>query len=254
VNHFQTGSRRAVDWLIPKTARRSLMRHARRLAARPRVGRVNFGDLRRLAPVCLDWGFSRGTPVDRHYIDGFMARHADDIHGRVLEVGTNEFTLRYGAGRVTRGDVLHVASNDPPVTIVADLTLGTGLPVEAFDCVIATQTFQFIYDVHSVIRTLHQILKPGGVVLATVPAITKISPEDMDQWGQYWSFTSRSARQLFEEAFAPESVVVEPAGNVLAATAFLQGIAAEELSSAELDHVDAQFELLLGIRAAKQPA
>lgn len=244
---------RAVKWFLPRRARRAVMRQVELWSARPRVGGVDFGDLRRPSPICADWGFSRGTPIDRHYTRQFVSRHASDIQGRVLEIGTNELTVQYGGKRVSHSDVLHVIDPAPPVTIVADLTAGQGLPSGAFDCVIATQTLQFIYDVHAVLRTLYRILKPEGVVLATVPGITKISPEDMERWGQYWSFTSRSARQLFEEAFPPEAVHVETYGNVLAATAFLQGVAAEELSEKELDHADRLYEMLVCVRAMKPP-
>jgi SAM-dependent methyltransferase len=218
------------------------------------VGHVAFGDLRRLEPISRDWGFERGTVIDRYYIDRFMERHADDVRGRVLEVGTNALTRRYGSARVERQDVLHVTDSGPPVTIVGDLSTGVGIPVDSFDCVIATQTLNFIYDVPAAVRTLHAILRPGGVALVTVPGITKISRYDMDRWGQFWSFTSRSARQLFEEAFGADHVTVEAAGNVLAATAFLQGLAAEELSPEELDLVDPEFETLIAVRAARRAA
>jgi len=108
-----------------------------------------------------------------------------------------------------------------------------------------------VYDVRAVVRTLHRILKPGGVALVTVPGITKISRHDMDRWGQYWCFTTKSARRLFEESFTISGVRTEAWGNVLAATAFLQGIAAEELTTEELDHDDPDFETLIGIRAAR---
>ena len=93
---------------------------------------------------------------------------------------------------------------------------------------------------------------PGGVALVTVPGITKISRADMDAWGQYWSFPSLSARRLFEEAFGPDSVRVEVYGNVLATTAFLHGIAAEELTESELLHRDPDFETLIAIRACRR--
>jgi SAM-dependent methyltransferase len=218
------------------------------------VGHVAFGDLRRLEPISRDWGFERGTVIDRYYIDRFMERHADDVRGRGLEVGTNALTRRYGSSRVERQDVLHVADSGPPVTVVGDLSTGIGIPVDSFDCVIATQTLNFIYDVPAAVRTLHAILRPGGVALVTVPGITKISRYDMDRWGQFWSFTSRSARQLFEEAFRADHLTVEVAGIVLAATAFLQGLAAEELSPEELDLVDPEFETLIAVRAARRAA
>jgi len=240
-----------VERLVPATARRNVMRWLRMLTQRPRVGSVDFGDLRRLKPISNHWGFDRGTPIDRFYIDQFMSAHAQAVRGRVLEVGTADMTRRYGGDHVTRSDVLHATVSSPPITIVGDLAKGDGIPSAAFDCAIVTQTMQFIYDVHGVVQTLHRMLAPGGVVLVTVPGITGISRYDMDHWGQYWCFTIRSAQQLFEEAFAPGSIRVMEYGNVLAATAFLHGVAAEELDAAELLQLDPDCPTLIAVRAQK---
>jgi SAM-dependent methyltransferase len=242
---------RVARFAMPKVLRRKVARGVRSLTARPPVGGIEFGDLRCVAPISADWGFERGTAIDRYYIDRFLRRHAEDVRGRVLELGNNDMTRKYGESRVIRSDVLHVVDDTPPVTIVADLSDGAGIPSDAFDCIILTQMLHLVYDVHAVVGTLHRILKPGGVVLVTVPAITKISRYDMDRWGQYWAFTTKSARRVFEEVFPAEGVTIDAAGNVLTATAFLQGIAAEELSRAELDHRDPDFETLIGIRAVR---
>jgi SAM-dependent methyltransferase len=220
---------------------------------RPRVGAVDFGDLRRLAPISSSWGFDRGMPVDRFYIDRFMRSHEQDIRGRVLEIANPAMTRRYGGDRVTRSDVLHPVPAPAPVTLVGDLATGEGIPEAAFDCAIVTQTLLLVYDVQAAIHTLARILAPGGVALVTVPGITKISREDMDQWGQFWSFTSASLRRLFDAAFGPERVSIEAFGNVLAATAFLHGLSAGELTEGELLHRDRDFEVLLAVRAARAP-
>lgn len=47
---------------------------------------------------------------------------------------------------------------------------------------------------------------------------------------------------------------VESHGNVLAAKAFLMGLAAEELDWSELEHRDPLYQLLVTLRAAKPPA
>jgi hypothetical protein len=73
----------------------------------------------------------------------------------------------------------------------------------------------------------------------------------MDRWGDYWRFTSMSARRLFEEAFPADQVTVQSYGNVLTATAFLYGLAAEELSSEEMDARDSNFEVTIGVKAVK---
>ena len=211
--------RRLTRRLVP----RSLRRGVSRLLRWPPVGHVNFGQLRRLEPMSRSFGSERGTPIDRHYIEDFLEAHADSIRGRVLEIGTDMYTKRFGGSKVAHSDVLHVAQRNPGVTIIADLTSGDNIPAEAFDCVILTQTLQVIYDVRAVLRTVHRILAPGGTVLATIPGITPVSRHDMDRWGFYWSFTTASAERLFREAFPADRIEVRSAGNVLAATAFLQG-------------------------------
>ena len=213
----------------------------------PRVERVDFGNLRRLEPVSRHFGFDRGLPVDRYYIEAFLGRHAADVRGRVLEVGDDAYTRRFGDGRVTRRDVLHVDAKDPNATIVADLAAGDAIPGAAFDCVILTQTLHLVYDVRAALATLRRILRPGGTLLATFPGLSQL-PYDVwrDTW--YWGFTTRAARRLFAEAFPDAEIEIESHGNVLAATAFLQGIATEELERFELDHRDPSYELLITAR------
>jgi SAM-dependent methyltransferase len=218
---------------------------------RPLLGSVDFGSLRRVAPVSRNLGADRGLPIDRHYIELFLAANAHSIRGHVLEVDDSRYTRRFGGDRVTRSDVLHVHPSNPRATIVADLTCADHIASNRFDCIILTQTLSFIYDIHAVVRTLHRILKPGGVVLATVGGITPISRRDMERWGHYWSFTTLSARLLFGEAFPGANVHVDSFGNVLAATAFLHGLAAEELRPPELDHRDRDYEFLITIKAVK---
>jgi SAM-dependent methyltransferase len=238
---------KVVNRLIPRRIYELLRRYSRW----PPLGRVDFGDLRRLAPISKIWGADRGMPVDRHYIERFLDRYSADIRGRTLEVGTNTYTRKCGGDRVTQSDVLHVAEDHPHVTIIADLANGEGLPSEAFDCVILTQTLQVIYDVRSALRTVHRILVPGGCLLATLPGISKISRYDMDRWGYFWSFTTKSARRLLVEVFPDSNLQIEAHGNVLAAIAFLHGVSATELSDKELGHVDPDYEVLITVRALK---
>jgi glycosyltransferase involved in cell wall biosynthesis len=231
----------AADWLRRRWHGRSYT---------PPVGRVRFGDLRRTEPVTRTWGFERGLPIDRYYIERFLARHAGDVRGSVLEVGDDRYTVRFGFPNVTSSDVLNVAGGDPRTTIVADLSRPEPLPAGRFDCVIVTQTLQLIDDLRGAVGTLHRMLRPGGVVLATLPGISQTHHGD---WGGHWrwSFTALSARTLFESAFAPGDVAVEARGNVLAATAFLQGLAAEDLRREELDHDDPDYQVSILVRAAK---
>lgn len=215
---------------------------------RPRIGRVRFGDLRRVEPVCREYGYLRGGPVDRYYIEKFLATHANLVTGTVLEIGERAYTERFGT-EVTTSDMLHV-HEVPEATYVADLTDAPVIPDAHYDAVIITQTLQFIYDVPAAIATLHRILKPGGTVLCTVPGISQISDP---VWGPtwYWSFTQLSAARLFGEVFGDAGVTVRSEGNVLAATSFLQGLAARELTDAELNVADPEYPLILSVLARK---
>jgi SAM-dependent methyltransferase len=231
---------RAHPWL------RALQRHRRRTL----VSRVRFGNLRRLTPFSRDFGYDRGLPVDRYYIENFLARRAEDIRGRVLEVKDASYTRKYGGRRVKTSDVLDVEQDNPQATIIADLADADHVPSGVFDCIILTQTLHLIYDVPSAIQTLYRILKPGGVLLATFPGVSQIAHKECgDYWR--WSFTQLSTRELFEESFPSPYVLVEAFGNVLAAMCLLHGLAAEELRPEELDFRDPDYEVLITLRALK---
>lgn len=217
------------------------------------IGRIKLGSFRRLTPIDRNFGFTRGLPIDRYYIEKFLSRQSEDIQGRVLELGDDTYTKRFNGDRVTKSDVLHSPIGDigSLITIVADLTRADHIPSNTFDCIILTQTLLFIYDLPAAIKTLYRILKPSGVLLITVPGISQIIREDMKLWGEYWRFTQQSARRLFESAFPSENVEVETYGNVLTATAFLYGLASQELKQSELDYHDPDYEVIITLRAVK---
>lgn len=242
------------NWLI-EYAKKYLSVTTRRkivqLTRCPPVGMVCFGSLRRLQPISPDWGMERGKPVDRYYIDRFLSQHASDIRGRVLEIGDNTYTRQFGGDRVTESVVLHVAEQKEHVTLIGSLTDRNTIPPASFDCLIVTQTLQVIFDIPAAIATIYHSLKPGGVALITTSGISKISRYDMDRWGHYWSFTTRSAEQLFAAVFPRQLLQVESHGNVLSTIAFLHGVASQELRRKELDYHDPDFQLLITVRAVR---
>jgi SAM-dependent methyltransferase len=224
----------------------------RRLKAlwQPQYRTPVFGSLRRVTPLSRTFGLDRGLPIDRYYIENFLLRHTEDIQGRVLEISDKHYTRKYGGSRVKTSDVLDVVEDNPRATIVADLARADRVPSDTFDCIICTQTLQLIFDLHSAVQTLYRILKPGGVLLVTVPGISQSGPdEDSDYW--CWTFTTYSVMRLFEKSFPAANLRVEAQGNVLAAVSFLHGISAEELSQEELDYHDPYYQLSVALRAVK---
>ena len=217
-----------------------------------RTGSVEFGMLRRTRPVSRVFGIDRGLPISRYYIEKFLADFASDIRGRVLEIGDDSYTQRFGMDRVTQSDVLHVVAGNPKATIVADLSRADQIPRDTFDCIICTQSLEMIYDVGEAVRHIHRILKPAGVLLVTAHGISKIGRrEGIDDWGEYWHLTTHSIKRMLEEVFSPTNLTVRSYGNVLAAIAFLHGLATEELSADELNDHDPDYELLVAARAIK---
>jgi SAM-dependent methyltransferase len=250
--------REFANQLLSKRLRGSsrIYRGYRRLRAWPPVGTVRLGSLRRTTPISDWFGFDRGQPIDRYYIESFLGSEAtgsEVIRGRVLEVQENLYTARFGdGGNIERVDVLDITAANPNATVIADLADAPELSSDTFDCVICTQTLLYVYDVQAAVRTLHRILKPGGTALVTLPGISQIChPYGGRSMADYWRFTTLSARRLFEENFRRANVTVEPYGNVLSAAGFLYGLAAGELKSSELDIRDPDYQLIIGVKAVK---
>jgi len=207
------------------------------------------GLLRRTAPVSDVWGFDRGTPVDRHYIEGFLAAHRDDVRGRVLEVKDSAYIDRFGRG-VERREVLDIDAANPQATLIADLTDPSAFPEAGFDCFILTQTLHLLWDVRAGARSAHRLLRPGGVLLATAPAVSRIS-RGAGTEGDFWRFTPAAFRKLLEEPFGAGQVTVQSYGNVLAGIAALTGLAREEIPRRRLDVRDEFFPVIVAARAVK---
>jgi hypothetical protein len=122
---------------------------------------VAFEDFSRTEPVSRLFGFDRGTPIDRYYIDKFLAEHCGDIHGKTLEIAESVYSKKYGSN-VTDYEILHYDNSNRDATIIGDLTDKATLPEGKIDCFICTQTLNFIYDVQKAIEGCYTIAGGGG--------------------------------------------------------------------------------------------
>ena len=215
------------------------------------IKKPNWYNLRTIKPISRVFGFDRGTPIDRIYIEHFLQKNQDYIQGVVCEIAEDTYAKKFGKN-VKKIEILSYTNDNPKATIIGDLTNINTLPSNTIDCFIVTQTLNFIYDVKSAVRGIFHMLKDGGIILATVAGISQISRYDMDRWGDYWRFTDLSAKRLFEEVFGEGNVEVETYGNVLASIAFLHGIAAEELTKEELFYKDIDYQITIAIKARKK--
>ncbi|MGD0035685.1 MAG: methyltransferase domain-containing protein [Bacteroidota bacterium] len=213
--------------------------------------RPQWKNLRSTRPVSSINGFDRGTPIDRVYIEDFLEKNRAVITGIVCEVDDATYSKIYG-NNIIKYEILDVSNNNPQATIVADLSKIELLPHNKIDCFICTQTLHLIYDFKAAINGIYAMLKVGGIVLATVPGISQICRDDLQRWGDYWRFTVLSIQKAFEEIFGKGNVDVDFYGNVLSSIAFLEGIAVEELTREELFFKDADYQMIIVVKAIKQ--
>jgi len=239
---------RWVTGLLPRAIRRRIAR----LIVSPRVGTVDFGDLRRNAPISRTWGTDRGSLIDRIYIEEFLESRRSDIRGRILEFGDDSYARGFTGSSDVRVDVLDIDPGNLKATVVGRLDAPDSLPDSAFDCIICVQTLQFVPNLPLAFAALHSMLKPGGALLVTAPGIAQVVQRATNPWDDYWRLTAASVEWLARSAFGANALVQAATyGNVLSATAFLQGVAAEELTAAELQERDPAYPLLVTLVARR---
>ena len=216
----------------------------------PPPGKVQAGDFSRLTPFSADFGFDRGGAIDRFYIENFLEQNRQYVRGRVLEIGDNAYTLKFGGNQVSHSDILHIDGHNKRATYIGDITDVPQIPTAAFDCIIFTQTLHLIYDFTSALRTCYRILKPGGCLLLTVPGISHI---DKGAWHDYWlwSFTDTSVKRLMTETFNGSSIDIRTYGNVYVAAAFLYGMGLPEFRKDFLFHHDPGYQVIISAAAVK---
>jgi hypothetical protein len=206
-----------------------------------------FADLPR-EPLSDRYGFDRGAPVDRRYIEAFVDERRDAIHGRVVEVEDNTYTARYGADRVAESVVVDIDTSNPRATLIADLEEVGSLAHDCYDCIILTQTLHLLRRPDRCIENCFGALQARGVLLATAPSVSRVSPTYPE--GDFWRFTPAGMTELFTRHW-PSAFTVYAFGSLRTCVAFLLGEAQEDLPDAVLDYQDTRFPLIVAVEAHK---
>jgi glycosyltransferase involved in cell wall biosynthesis len=236
--------------LMPKNIYKLIQKMWKRKTKNISIGKINFGDFKRTTPFSTQFGYDRGGPVDRYYIENFLQENNSLIKGRVLEIGDNEYTLKFGGNKIEKSDILHIDESNKQATFIGDLSDAPHLPSDSFDCIVLTQTLHLIYDYKAAIETCYRVLKPGGTLLLTVPGISHIA---QDQWSKYWlwSFTDASIQRIMQEHFSEDNITIKTYGNVLVASAFLYGMGLPELKKEQLHYHDPHYQVIITVKAIK---
>ena len=215
------------------------------------LGHVQFGDLRRLTPIGDKSSGRQRNAIYHYYTERFLGNNSSKIQGSVLEAGGYRYAERYGKNSVSKVDLLLLKGTSVPGgENIVTLDDADRIPSHTYDCIILPQTLQYTYEIKATIFTLHRILKHGGVLLSTVSGISRNIKVDHDA-NRLWSFTALSAYKLFAEVFPRSHISVSCYGNVMTATALMQGLTAEELNSGQLNFNDPLYQVVIAIRAVK---
>lgn len=207
----------------------------------------------KVIPVSIIFGFDRGKPIDRYYIENFISANKILILGNVLEVEDNFYTLKYG-NKIIKSFILKY-NNESKLEndyLYGDLTDINTLPSQMFDLFICTQTLNFIFDVEKAINSIHQLLKNDGIALVTVACITQISRYDANKWGDYWRFTPQGIKKLFENKFGENNVEINVYGNSYSATHFLKGYSSDEINVKKLNEIDEDYPVVIALKITKK--
>ena len=199
-----------------------------------------------------DYGFSRGTPVDRWYIHQFFVENAGLINGTCLEFGELTYIDKYGSNVSKKvvfnySKILHLQDE----SIDGDITNVAQLPDSEFDCIVCVNVLNFIYDIKSALLGLAKMLKNNGVVVLTVAGpVAHISRYDMARWGDFWRFTDKSISQLVNEAgLLVESVKIY--GNPFSCVTQINGYCVEDIGVEALLPIHSDYQLVIGLIVRK---
>lgn len=193
------------------------------------------------------WGFDRGLPIHRFYLEEFLREFSGDIRGACLEFLSDDYTTRFAGGEIERLDILHVDKGNPAATLVADLTRPNDIPSEHFDCIVCTHVLNVVANLGTAVTELHRILRPGGTLLVAVPHVSMYDAEAHE----IWRFTPGGLAAILEREFGSDQVTVRAYGNSLTAAGEIRGLVSHEFWRSELCFHDPRFAVEVCARAVK---
>ncbi|MDO8795689.1 MAG: hypothetical protein Q7J25_13845 [Vicinamibacterales bacterium] len=207
-----------------------------------------WGNLRRTRPFSDNFGFERGTPVDRFYLDRFLHQHRHLITGRTLEIQMPGYTTRFGHNLTATDSIDIAAGTYDGLTYLTDLAQSQAVvPSDSYDCFLLPNTLCVMRDIEGCLRHALRVVKPGGVILATSAALVPLTGDAPD----YWHMSAAGWRELVARTWPGCEVRIEQHGNCLTAVAAMLGLALEELRPSEFDEDDPRFPVLITLYCRK---
>ena len=210
----------------------------------PLTGMLDWGDFKRFTPFCPDFGLTRGTPIDRVYLDKFIAKIASTVTGSALEIGglSDNKTL-YGFHACTEYHGLDL-KEAPGVSYVGDAHDTALFDAGSFESILLFNVLEHCYAPQKVIDNIFCWLKPGGKCFLMVPNAQRVHDYPAD----YWRPLPDGIKYLFREYKEMQLYVY---GNPVTLMASMMGVAAEELASNEIDPHHPEYPVVTCVVATK---
>ena len=134
---------------------------------------------------------------------GDLRRILPGLRGRVLDVGCGEKPY---ASWLPRGKGNRIVGIDVSRGPGVDVVVGEGnvFPFSdgAFDAVLCTQVLEHVTDLEGILREIHRVLAPSGVLVVSVPFIYHEhgAPRDFRRFSRHEAIRLLSGRYEIEEA------------------------------------------------------
>ncbi|WP_071192531.1 methyltransferase domain-containing protein [Trichormus sp. NMC-1] len=205
---------------------------------------LNWGDLKKTVPICQAFGLTRGKPIDRYYLNKFIAEIYPQITGNILEIGGIPKDKDFY--QVNPGSSYQIMNLEPGlgIDIVGDAHDVSIIKPESFDSIITFNVLEHCYAPWQVVENIYTWLKPGGKCFVMVPSAVRLHATPMDYWrplpdAMAWMFRNFSQKKLYVY------------GNPISVIASYHGIATEELTTEELDAFHPDYPVATCIAAQK---
>jgi SAM-dependent methyltransferase len=209
------------------------------------IGVPRWGNLRRVKPFSVYYGFDRGTPIDRYYLDRFLTRHAPAIHGDVLEIQAPGYVNKYGTEVRLKHSIDINAAMNP--TYLCDLAAADIVPSDRYDCFLLPNTLNGLRDIRNCMRHMLRVVKPGGVVLAATATMGPLHGDGVD----FWRMSAEGWQEIAADVWRGHDYRIDGHGNCLAVVAAMLGLAQEELTLEELEYQDDRYPALVTLYCRK---
>jgi SAM-dependent methyltransferase len=129
----------------------------------------------------------------RDEIKRFVGLHADVFTGKVLDIGSAEWSYI----KDTFSDTAQVTTFDirPPADVIGSISQAP-FSDSTFDTVVCLEVLEHVRDIFGACKEMHRILKPGGTLLASTPFIYELHGEE---YGDYWRITRQGWELLLHD-------------------------------------------------------